>query len=180
MSVIAAYYSEGEDSIYVGHDTQHFSNGKTIITLNSKIKEMKDNQGNIKHMVGVTGSSDIQTLFFGNTAVNIPIFNHMKEVWSWFNGEFKGYFTPDNSDWNILLITLLGGKRRIIHIDSGYFCVEPLDPYYAIGSGSAFAMGALSTYNNTQIHGRERVEQAVQAAIKHSLHCSGDVKLYEF
>lgn len=73
---------------------------------------------------------------------------------------------------------LLGYKNKLYSIFHDYSILE-FNDYYAIGSGSDFALGSLETSRNLGISPRKRIELALEAACKFSVGCAPPFNIIE-
>ena len=73
---------------------------------------------------------------------------------------------------------IVANKHGIFRVGSNLGVVE-CKKYWAIGSGSDFAFGALHCLYDRRIDHRRIAEEAVRAAIHFDTHCGGEVELAE-
>ncbi len=76
------------------------------------------------------------------------------------------HFDDGTDAYNNLLI---GYRGRLFHVDSALGVTEPIDGYFATGSGGDFALGSLATTNEMDISPKDRLRMALEASEKH--HC---------
>ena len=67
---------------------------------------------------------------------------------------------------------LIAVRACVLVVDEHGFCWRSAHGYAAIGSGAAYALGALAASGS---HGRERAEAAVAAACRHHVGCAPPV-----
>lgn len=63
---------------------------------------------------------------------------------------------------------LLGYKNRLFEVDFNFQIAEPLDDFYAIGSGECFAYGAMEAMKDQDIKPENKVLKALKASAKFS------------
>ena len=73
---------------------------------------------------------------------------------------------------------LIAYKNNLYAIWSDYSVVE-FSEYYAIGSGSDYALGSLETSKNLGVSPRKRIELALEAACKFSVGCAPPFNIIE-
>lgn len=59
---------------------------------------------------------------------------------------------------------LIGVAGRLFYVDSDFQVGEPMTPYWAVGSGAAYALGALAATMQTSLDPHARIEHAIGAA----------------
>ena len=66
-----------------------------------------------------------------------------------------------------------------IYYVSGNLSVSEFDRYYAVGSGSSYALGALRVLYDEDLDPAEIARRACEAAMHYDLYCGGELELYE-
>lgn len=104
-----------------------------------------------KKKIGAVKQSDGSIVTFG---ISTPHPGFSEEIRAWLGNERDRDFQPQEREFNMLLIE---GNGEVFFFHNSFTPSGPIEaPYYAVGSGAEYALGALA-------HGATAVE-AVEAA----------------
>lgn len=154
MSVIVAKF-EDDGLVYIGADTQ--CSRESISLRHSKI--FRDETGTIFSYVGAVEEGQMLRIYAEDHSIANPSVKAILEYFFAFSEWVEKY----RGEWSAPLNEYLIGKDGHVFTVSDGFSVEEVHDYVAIGTGSAFALGALSVGAS--------VEEALQAAARHDIYC---------
>ena len=105
----------------------------------------------------------------------LKFWKELKDNYSYVNNQSSSKYQPF-AEFNTRFMVL--SKKGIFTVGSN-MTVTKFNQYYAIGSGSDYALGALHALYHTDMSPRKMAEAAVAASITFDPHCGGEIQVKE-
>ncbi len=186
MSIVVAV-SKNNRTV-VAADTMGFYGYQKVPTDNSKATKVRPVGTSLLAMTGWSVYDNIIDDYLSKSAKPPPLSNS-REIFTFFTGLWRELheqypFVNDQSEHKDSPFGDLGSTFMIVNSEgifkiSSDTNVSHFKKYYAIGSGSDYALGALyPTFENDDDPAR-LATTAVETAINFDAYCGGQVELYE-
>lgn len=159
---------EPDGTIYFGGDSATANDYQLTVRKDKKVFLVND------FLVGCTGSARMRQLLH-HTLVLSP-YTPGDDLEKYMVTDFidavrhclkKGGFAQTDEEQEKGGAFLVGFQGRLFAIEADYQLIEPLDGYYAIGSGDDVALGALFATRDLGLSPLQRIELALKAAEHH-------------
>jgi len=177
MTVIVGLVDKESKMMYMGSDT--LLSGETEKVSSTHEKIYKKGQ----YLVGHTGSPRAMQVVRYSTA--LPRYSRKSDATSFMVNRMvprlmvdlseQGYARNDAGRIHIEDIFLMMFNGRIFSIWSDFQVFEPTHDFFAVGSGSQTALGALMS--SADLEPEERVYSAIEAAMEFTTNVGGSIKM---
>lgn len=91
----------------------------------------------------------------------------------------NGFLTKNNEREKGDGLALIGYRQRLFVVEENFAVTESTRSFAAVGSGYCFALGACTVLDKQNIVVRDKVQQAIEAAIEHNPWCGGEIVVLE-
>lgn len=185
MSIVVAITKNNRT--VMASDTMGFYGSQRVPTDNSKVVKIRRVGTALLAMTGWTVYDNIFEDFLAQEKT--PALGSSKEIFTFFLGLWKELherypFVNDQADnkdspFGDLDASFLIANGSGIYKISSDTNVSRFDKYYAIGSGSDYALGAVFTTYDRSDDAADLARRAVETAMNFDVYCGGEIDLYE-
>jgi len=156
---------EHDGAIYFGADSAATGGSQVTIRKDKKVFFVQD------FLIGCCGSARMRQLL--QYALVPPAYDPTMDVERYMVTDFidavrqrfkDGGFAQREEEQERAGTFLVGFHKRLFSVMADYQLIEPLDGYYAIGTGDDVALGALFATQNLDMRPQHRIDLALQAA----------------
>lgn len=185
MSIVVAVTKN--DRTVMASDSMGFYGSQRVPTDNSKAIKVRRVGASLLAMTGWSVYDNIieDTVArggappLGNTneifAFFMTLWRELHERYAFVNDQAANKDSPFG-DLDASFLIANGGGIFKVASDTN---VSHFSKYYAIGSGSDYALGALYALYDTELDAAELASRAVEAAINFDTYCGGEIEVYD-
>lgn len=182
MSIVLAIKSKRNNNVVIASDSQTSFGDQKILSDTGR-KMIRSNR-NIIGFAGWGIYSNIFRLYLRNNSLEaedeLQVFEFFVKFWKALKKDYtlvSDKSSPDTSPFAELDSTFIVATPDNIFYVADDMSVVKFKNYYAIGSGSEFALGALRVMYEEDYTLEEMARRAVETAIALDKSCGGDVSL---
>ncbi|MCA9296899.1 MAG: hypothetical protein KC983_10280 [Phycisphaerales bacterium] len=182
MSIVVAI-RKNDRTVLAADSLTVFGDGETMSAANSSSRKIARLGSSVVGAAGWGVYDDILAHFLKDRAEpdfssSANIFEFFLELWKALHETYP--FVNDqaggkDSPFGDLDSTFLIGNATGIYKVANDLGVTPFNAYYAVGSGSEYALGAIQAMYDMDLDAATIARKAVEAACTFDVHCGGEV-----